>query len=581
LQHKLQGKYSESYCPLGTIFLDFKYAGEPQNYYRELDLGSAISKEKYEIDGVTYTREYFVSYPDQAMIIRLTSSKKAAVNFSIRFESLLKYNVKVENSVLKAKGYAPVHAAPNYLGNVPDSVVFDEKKGTRFTTLIKIRNSDGKTVTTGNTLGVEGASEAIIFVSAATSFNGFDKDPVTDGANDEKLAMDQMDKAFPKSFQELESSHLADYRKYFNRVTLNLGKTDAPNLATNERLRRYAEGKEDKNLEMLYFQYGRYLLISSSRTPGVPANLQGIWNPYLRPPWSSNYTSNINVEENYWLAENTNLTEMISPLLSFIRNLSVTGYITARTFYGCKGWVTCHNSDIWAMSNPVGNFGSGDPVWANWNMGGTWLSTNLWEHYIFTKDVDFLKNNGYPLMKGAAQFCLDWLVEDKDGKLITSPSTSPENKYMTNNGYHGATFYGGTADLAMIRECFTQTIEASRVLNIDADFRKILENSLVRLHPYQIGKKGNLQEWYYDWEDEDPQHRHAAARDVPHADRHRAVRPGHAGHLAHAAVGVAHKADDQAGQRGVKRAFRPRQLLRDAFARIDARVSRGARRNEL
>jgi alpha-L-fucosidase 2 len=442
------------------------------------------------------------------MIIRLTSSKKAALNFNIRFESLLKYNTAVGNSVFIAKGYAPVHAAPNYLGNVPDSVVFDEKKGTRFSALVKIRSSDGKTVTSGNTLGVEDASEAMIYVSIATSFNGFDKDPVTDGANDEKLAMAQMDKAFPKSFQELESSHIADYTKYFKRVALSLGKTDAPNLPTNERLRRYAEGKEDKNLEILYFQYGRYLLISSSRTPGVPANLQGIWNPYIRPPWSSNYTTNINVEENYWLAENTNLSEMISPLLGFIRNLSVTGSVTARTFYGCKGWVTCHNSDIWAMSNPVGNFGSGDPVWANWNMGGTWLSTNLWEHYIFTKDIDFLKNNGYPLMKGAAQFCLDWLVEDKDGKLITSPSTSPENKYVTNEGYHGATLYGGTADLAMIRECFAQTIEASRILSIDSDFRKLLENALVRLHPYQIGKKGNLQEWYYDWEDEDPQHRH-------------------------------------------------------------------------
>ena len=508
LQHKLQGKFSESYCPLGTLFLDFKYAGEPQNYYRELDLGSAVSKEKYDIDGVTFTREYFISYPDQAMIIRLTSSKKGALNFSIRFESLLKYKVSVENSVLKAKGYAPVHAAPNYLGKVSDSIVFDEKKGTRFTAFVKIRNSDGKTVTLDNTLSVEDASEAMIYVSTATSFNGFDKDPAINGINDEKLAKDQLDKVFPKSFQEMESSHLADYRKYFNRVTLNLGKTDAPNLPTNERLKRYAEGKEDKNLEILYFQYGRYLLISSSRTTGVPANLQGIWNPFLRPPWSSNYTSNINVEENYWLAENTNLTEMISPLLSFIRNLSVTGSVTARTFYGCKGWVTCHNSDIWAMSNPVGNFGSGDPVWANWNMGGTWLSTNLWEHYIFTKDLDFLKNNGYPLMKGAAQFCLDWMVEDKDGKLITSPSTSPENKYISNDGYHGATLYGGTGDLAMIRECFTQTIEATTVLNSDADFRKTLENALMRLHPYQIGKKGNLLEWYYDWEDEDPQHRH-------------------------------------------------------------------------
>jgi alpha-L-fucosidase 2 len=508
LQHKLQGKFSESYCPLGTLFIDFKHTADPQNYYRELNIGEAVSKVKYEIDGVTYTREYFVSHPDQVMIIRLTSSKKAALNFSIRFNSLLKYKLSIENSDLKAEGYAPVHAAPNYLGDIPDAIVFNEKKGTRFTALLKIKNSDGRVVTSDSTLGVKDATEALVFVSIATSFNGFDKDPASEGLNDENLAKGQMEKAFQKSFQQLKSSHLADYQKYFNRVSLTLGKTDAPDLPTNERLKRYSEGKEDKNLEILYFQYGRYLLISSSRTMGVPANLQGMWNPYLRPPWSCNYTTNINLEENYWLAENSNLSEMSRPLLTFIKNTSVTGSITAQTFYGCKGWVLCHNSDIWAMSNPVGNFGSGDPVWANWNMGGTWLSTYLWEHYIFTKDIDFLKDKGYPLMKGAAQFCLDWLVEDREGKLITSPSTSPENKYISGDGYHGATLYGGTADLAMIRECFDQTIKASRILNIDPDFRTKLENALARLHPYQVGKKGNLQEWYYDWEDEDPQHRH-------------------------------------------------------------------------
>ena len=508
LQHKLQGKFSESYCPLGTLFIDITHNGEPKNYYRELNIDDAVSKVKYDIDGVTFSREYFISYPDQVMIIRLTSSKKAALNFSVRFNSLLKYNVSIENSVLIAKGYAPVHAAPDYLGNIPDAVVFDEKKGTRFSAFIKIKNADGSVVTSDSTLGVKDATETIIYVSTATSFNGFDKDPAMQGVNDGNLAKGQLDKAFTKSFQELQLSHLADYRKYFNRVSLTLGKTDAPNLPTNERLKRYSEGKEDKNLEILYFQYGRYLLISSSRTIGVPANLQGIWNPYIRPPWSCNYTTNINLEENYWLAENTNLSEMYRPLLTFIKNAAETGAITAQTFYGSKGWVLCHNSDIWAMSNPVGNFGSGDPSWANWNMGGTWLSTNLWEHYIFTKDIDFLKNNGYPLMKGAAQFCLSWLVEDKEGKLITSPSTSPENRYITDEGFHGATLYGGTADLAMIRECFTQTIEASRVLNIDANFRTELENALARLHPYKIGRNGNLQEWYFDWKDEDPQHRH-------------------------------------------------------------------------
>jgi alpha-L-fucosidase 2 len=217
---------------------------------------------------------------------------------------------------------------------------------------------------------------------------------------------------------------------------------------------------------------------------------------------------NINAQENYWLAENTNLSEMHDSFLSFVSNLEKNGTVTAKTFYGANGWTCAHNSDIWAMTNPVGDFGNGDPVWANWNMGGTWASTHLWEHYLFTQDKAFLRDKAYSIMKGAALFCLDMLIEDKNGKLITSPSTSPENKYRTPEGYEGATFYGGTADLAMIRELFLQTIRASKILNIDPDFRNKLELSLQKLHPYQIGKKGNLQEWYYDWEDPEPKHRH-------------------------------------------------------------------------
>ena len=234
-----------------------------------------------------------------------------------------------------------------------------------------------------------------------------------------------MNKAIAKPYNKLKENHIADYQKFYNRVNLNLGKTTAPDLATDERLLRYADGKEDKNLEILYFNFGRYLLISSSRTLGVPANLQGLWNPHLSPPWSSNYTMNINLEENYWLAENTNLSEMHLPLLSFIKNLSVTGKVTAKTFYGAnEGWAAAHNSDIWAMTNPVGQFGKEDPMWACWPLAGAWLSTHIWEHYIFTQDQEYLKNEGYPLMKGAAEFCLGWLVPDKNGNLITSPSTS-------------------------------------------------------------------------------------------------------------------------------------------------------------
>lgn len=508
LQHKMQGKYSESYEPVGTIFINFKNRDTATRYYRELNISDAVSKVEYEIDGVKYSREYFVSFPDKVMVIKLTSGKKGALNFGIKFSSLLKFKVGNSNGILSARGYAPKVAKPSYLGNITDPVVFDENNGTRFLTLIKIKNQDGIISSTDSTLSLTNGTETVIFVSIATSFNGYDKDPVAQGSDYDKIANEQLEKACSKTFRELEQAHILDYQKFFSRVTLNLGKSEAPSLPTDERLKRYTEGKEDKNLEILYFQYGRYLLISSSRTPQVPANLQGIWNPYIRPPWSCNYTSNINVEENYWLAENTNLSEMHLPLISFIKNISETGKITAKTFYRCNGWTECHNTDIWAMSNPVGDFGWGDPAWANWNLGGAWLVSHLWEHYLFTQDKNFLKNYAYELMKGSAQFCIDWMVKDKEGKLITSPSTSPENKYVSPTGYHGATFYGGTADLSIIRACLAQTVEASKVLGIDTAFRIKVENTIALLHPFKIGEKGNLLEWYYDWEDEDPHHRH-------------------------------------------------------------------------
>lgn len=509
LQKKVQGRFSESYAPLGNMYLNFPHPGEAKNYYRELDISNAISKVTYEIDGVKFTREYFLSNPDQVFVIRLTSSKKGNLDFELKFDSQLKYKISTAINELKISGFAPIQALPNYLGDKENAVVFDETKGIRFASFFNVKNTDGEVVKTDSSLVVKNATEAVILVSIATSFNGFDKDPVKQGKDYLGIAASNLKKASSQSFEELKKAHIADYQHFYKRVELNLGTTTAPNLPTNERLKRYGEGKEDKNLEILYFQYGRYLLIASSRTPGVPANLQGLWNPHIRPPWSSNYTININAEENYWGAETTNLSEMHNSLLTFVNNLSKTGAVTAKTFLGVqKGWAACHNSDIWAMSNPVGDFGGGDPVWANWYMGGTWLSTHLWEHYAFTQDKQWLKNEGYPVLKGAAEFCLGWLVEDKNGKLIPSPSTSPENIYITDKGYRGATLYGGTADLAMIRSCFENTIDAAKALKTDEAFVKELENALARLHPYQVGKKGNLQEWYYDWEDAEPQHRH-------------------------------------------------------------------------
>jgi alpha-L-fucosidase 2 len=508
LNKKIQGKFSQSYAPLGTMFIHFQQKDNYKNYRRELSLNDAVAKVSYDIDGINYSREYFISHPDNVMIVKLSCNKKAALNFDIQFESLLKYETSSADNIFKVDGYAPYHAVPNYW-NDSDPVRFDKNRGTRFSTYFKILNKGGNVVVSDSSIQVSNADEAILFVSISTSFNGFDKDPAKNGLDNKAIAHNQLKGAMGKSYNELKEAHISDFQKFFNRVSLDLGESHTPDLPTDERLKEYSRGVDDKNLEILYFQYGRYLLISSSRTEGVPANLQGIWNPYLRPPWSSNYTMNINAEENYWLAEPANLAEMHLPFLTFIGNLAKTGASTARNFYGVeKGWAACHNSDIWAMSNPVGDYGKGDPMWACWNMSGTWAVTHLWEHYKYSGNLGFLKNDAYPLMKGAAEFCLGWLVKDKQGYLVTAPSTSPENSYVTPDGFKGATLYGSTADMAMIRECFEQTIQASEVLNTDKAFRDSLKEALTKLYPYQVGKKGNLQEWYHDWDDAEAQHRH-------------------------------------------------------------------------
>lgn len=507
LVKKIQGKFSESYAPLGNLYLDFP-AKNVTHYYRDLDLDKALASVQYETDGNTIKREYFISYPDKVMVIRITGTKAKALSFTVRFDSKLQYKAIPGKPYLHFRGSAPVRAEPNYVRKKGNPILFMENRGTRFSSTILAKTTDGKITQTDSTLSITAATEATVYVSLATSFNGFDKNPVTQGLPDGEIAAQQLLAASKNQYPQLLAKHLADYQRFFKRVSLKLSEKDLVNLPTDERLRRYSKGEADPYLETLYFQFGRYLLISSSRTKGVPANLQGLWNPHIQPPWSSNYTMNINAEENYWLAENTNLSEMHQSFLSFIENLEKTGRITAKTFYNAPGWACHHNSDIWAMTNPVGDFGNGNPEWANWNMGGVWASTHLWEHYAFTQDKKFLAEKAYPLMKGAAEFCLAMLVEDDKGNYITSPSTSPENYYKTPSGFRGATLYGGTADLGMIRELFLDLVAAQKVLQTDPAFQQQLEKSLLKLYPYQIGKNGNLQEWYHDWEDADPKHRH-------------------------------------------------------------------------
>jgi len=516
-EKKMQGYYSDSYLPLGDLTINQEFKDSiPSAYYRDLNIKDAISTTRFTIDGTEFTRQIITSAPDQVIVIHLTASRAGMLNFKIGAKSQLKHqNTALSGNEIMMKGRAPAHVQPNYVQSANPIEWVDSLgcRGMRFEMLVKALSNDGTISADTSGIKIKNGTDVTILLSAATSFNGFDKCPDSDGKDENAIVVGYLKKASANSWQALLTRHLADYHKYFNRVAFKLpAPADNSNAAlpTDERLVSYTKGAKDPWLETLYFQYGRYLLISSSRTLGVPANLQGIWNKEIQPPWSSNYTTNINVQMNYWPAEETNLSEMHMPLISFIKNLSVTGKVTSAQFYHTKGWAVHHNSDIWALSNPVGDIGHGDPMWANWTMGSPWLSQHLWWHYQFTKDKSYLKNYAYPLMKGAAGFCLDWLVTDKDGYLVTAPSVSPENSFIDENGKKGSVSVATTMDISIIRDLFNNLIDASNVLGEDKAFRDILIAKRARLYPFHIGKKGNLQEWYKDFDDVEPHHRHVS-----------------------------------------------------------------------
>ena len=515
LTKKLQGKFSESYAPLGDLYMEASIpAGSPTAALRrQLDIATAMARTSFTAGPVSYERDYFVSNPDRVLVIRLTASTPSALAFTIKADSQLRRMVTVDGrGDLVLAGRAPKHAEPNYRRDIKDPLIYDDApdgKGTRFAARIRVLKTDGRVERGTSSLSVRGAREALVAVAIDTSFTAFDQDP-SRGPDPVQTTAARLDGIARRTFESLRDAHVADYRALFGRVSLDLGGGPQDALPTDRRLREYAAGAVDPGLEALYYQYGRYLLISASRPGGPPANLQGIWNPHLRPPWSSNYTVNINTEMNYWPAETTNLAECHQPLLRFIGDLAKTGAVTAGHFYGCSGWCAHHNSDIWALSNPVGDLGQGSPVWANWPMSGLWFSLHLWEHYAFGGDKAYLRANGYPLMKGAAEFALDWLVEGPDGLLVTAPATSPENQYKTPDGYVGSVSVMTTADLALIRGALLNVVQASEVLGVDAAFRDKVKAALAKLPPYKIGRKGNLQEWYLDWDDADPQHRHVS-----------------------------------------------------------------------
>lgn len=496
LQLHIQGHNSEYYQPLAIINIKDANKGQFSNYKRELSLDNATAALSYTRGGIQYQREYFASHPDKMIAIHLTATQKKAINCDISLTSLIPHQVKASNKQLTITGHA--------MGKPENS--------THFCSILSIKNQDGTITASDSILHLQGVSEAVIYLVNETSYNGFDKHPVKEGAPYIEKVNDNAWHLVYYTYPELKQRHITDYQNIFNRAKFALKGAKFDNKrTTDQQLFDYTE-KEEQNpyLEMLYFQYGRYLLISCSRTPGIPANLQGLWAPARKSPWRGNYTININLEENYWPAEVTNMSELVMPVDGLVKAMSVTGKYTAKHYYGIEnGWCGGHNTDAWAMTNPVGTKKE-SPKWSNWNMGGAWLVQTLWDHYDYTRDKEYLRQTAYPLMKGAADFMLDWIIENpkKPGELITAPCTSPEAEYITDKGYQGCSFYGGTADLIILRELFKNTLKGAQILGIDQAYQAKLQDAINRLHPYQIGKRGNLQEWYYDWDDQDWHHRH-------------------------------------------------------------------------
>ena len=493
LQLHVQGPNSQYFQPLGTLHIKDLGLGAVSDYHRSLSLDSSIVKDSYLRDGKRIEREYFASNPDKLIAIRM----RGDINCRIALTAQVPHHVKSIPTQLTMTGHAT--------GDAQESI--------HFCTMIRVE-TDGETTASDSSLTITNAKQAILYIVNETSFNGFDKHPVMEGAPYLENAANDLWHTQNYSYGQFYDRHLADYKAIYDRVKIRLSSETSQTSRTSvtrntsDLLKAYTDdGGQNRYIEELYFQFGRYLLISCSRTPGVPANLQGLWTPHLWSPWRGNYTVNINLEENYWPAFVANMEEMAQPLDEFIQALSTNGQYTARNYYGIdEGWCSSHNSDIWAMTNPVGEKRE-SPMWANWNLGGAWLVNTLWEHYQFTQDKQYLKTLVYPLMKGAATFCLRWLVDNPrmPGELITAPSTSPENEYVTDKGYNGVTCYGGTADLAIIRELFINTITAGKILG---EKNQKMEKALAQLHPYTIGHMGDLNEWYYDWDDRDFKHRH-------------------------------------------------------------------------
>jgi alpha-L-fucosidase 2 len=477
--------WQAAYQPVGSLLLTFSEVAAAENYRRDLDLDTAIARVSYQANGVHFVREVFASPIDHVVVVRLSADKPGQVGFSTRLSTPQTGTVTttVDDTLVLAGRNGKSPAGPGKL---------------TFQARVRVAAVGGKTTVGKDSITVEGADSAILFVAMATSFKSF-KDVSGDPEAQSKR---QLAAAAAKPFADLRAAHIAEHQRLFRRVTLDLGTSKAAQLPTDERLLAFAKGS-DPQFAALYFQFGRYLLISSSRPGGQPANLQGLWNYHLDPPWGSKYTININTEMNYWPAETTNLSECSEPLFRLIEELSETGSHTAKVHYGAHGWVAHHNTDLWRASAPIDG-----ATWGMWPMGGAWLSLHLWQHYLYNPDRAFLAK-AYPVMRGAAQFFVETMVPDpKHGYLVNNPSLSPENEHP----YGASVTAGPTMDGQILRDLFAACIRAGEILGIDPELRSRLATTRARLPPNQIGAQGQLQEWLEDWDQAAPEihHRHVS-----------------------------------------------------------------------
>ncbi|MCG9792846.1 glycoside hydrolase family 95 protein [Flavobacterium algicola] len=484
------------YETVGNLRLNFNGHKNVSNYYRELDIEKAVNTTSYTVDGVNYKREIFTSFSDQVIVMKLSASKDGKISFSAAMDRPAPAKVVItfeNNNVLKMTGFGSDNIS-NRIKNgspIPGKVEFESR--------LKIVQDGGTIKTNDKKLIVANANSVTMYISIATNFINY-KDISGDP---HQKAANYIAQAEKKSYKQLLEDHTNLYQKYFKRVSLKLGKLATPNKTTDSRIKDFST-TNDPALAALYFQFGRYLLISASQPGGQPANLQGLWCNELTPPWKSAYTVNINTQMNYWPAEVTNLSEMHDPLIQMVQDLSMTGKETAAVMYGAKGWVTHHNTDIWRITGPVDG-----ATWGMWPTGGTWLSQHLWEKFMFNGDLKYLKEV-YPAMKGASEFCLSTLTEDPKSKwLIISPSLSPEHAPQGRPKLVNIES-GTTMDNQLVYDILTKTISAAKLLRVDPDLIQKMELTLSKLPPMQIGQYGQLQEWMQDWDDPKDTHRHVS-----------------------------------------------------------------------